>query len=505
MNFNLSLVFSSILWFLSLPPYGFSFLSILAFALPLLYIKSATFKNIVLYSYFFTAIFQFLEYWWIAKVISKYGNINLILAIFLTILLSFYLGLFLYFYYLLLKIFVNRYGNSGLIFAPFIYPLFEWLKGKLFGGFPWWDLGYSISTNSYLLQNVRLFGILGLTFLGMMLSVSLSLIILQRKERITIIFTLFTIFLLISAFIYGYHSKKEVYSGKTITAGVIEPHIPQDKKWDPEFRHEIINKIEKLSGNFKKNKMDIIVLPESSIPVEWGIDKEFDQKFIEISKNLSTNLIFGAVFEDENGIYNGAIVLNREGKIINNYKKNHLVPFGEYVPFEKHLPFLAPIVESVGSFTSGTSLSPIKIESVNYGITICYETIFPDLIRGQVKEGAEVLVNLSNDAWYEGTPAKVQHFLIDRVRCVETKRFLIRSANGGVSGIVSPDGEIISSTRKNEPSSCKGDAIKLNEKTLFVQIGHTYLIVFVIVLVASLIMVPRKSMPGSGDKNQGNH
>ena len=494
MSFNLSLVFSALLWFLSLPPYGFPVLSIFAFALPLLYIKNARFKSIILYSYFFTALFQFLEYWWIAKVISKYGDINIIFAVLLTILLSFYLGFFLYFYYLLLKIFVNRYGNYGLIFAPFIYPIFEWLKGKLFGGFPWWDFGYSISTNSYLLQNVRLFGILGLTFLGMMISVSISLIFLQRRERISIVFTILTVVLLFLAFIYGSFSKKEVYSGKSITAGIIEPHIPQDKKWDPQFRGEIITKFKKLSANFEKGKEDIVVLPESSIPVEWGNDREFDEKFVEISKNLSANLIFGAVFEDENGIYNGAIVLNREGKFLNNYKKTHLVPFGEYVPFEKHLTFLAPIVESIGSFTSGTSLSPIKIENVNCGITICYETIFADLIRAQVKEGAEVLVNLSNDAWYEGTPAKVQHFLIDRVRCVETKRFLIRSANGGISGIVSPKGEIVSSTRMNEPSYCEGDAIKLNEKTLFVQIGDKYLILFVIVLAASLAITPRKVM-----------
>lgn len=483
-NFFGALFISAILWFLSLPPYGISVLSVLAFAFPLIFLHNTELKKILFYAPIFTTIFEFSSYWWIAPVISKYGSIPFYLALALTLLLSFYLGIYLFLFYFGMKIFLNKYGISGLAFAPLLYTVLEWLKGSLFGGFPWWGLGYSISMNDYLLQSARFFGIYGLSFLGMMLVVSLCFLVISRKEIFSLFFSSLTLLILFFSFVDGYfYSRKEIKKGETFAVGFIQPNIPQDRKWDPQFRNEIMKNMEDLSLSLEKECLDILVMPESSTPVEWGYDKEFDEKLVKIAKQTNSNLVFGTVFEDENGIYNGAVVLNREGQKVADYKKTHLVPFGEYVPMHKTLSFISPIVESSASFQKGASLDPIEIEGKKVGISICYETIFPNLIRKQVKNGAELLVNLSNDAWYIGTPALMQHFLIDRVRCVENKRYLVRSANGGVSAVVNCNGRIESTAEIKNPSASFGEVRLVSEKTFYCKWGDFYILVFSAILL----------------------
>jgi apolipoprotein N-acyltransferase len=487
-NFFGALLISAFLWFLSLPPYGISVLAVIAFTIPLIFLQDAELRKIIFYAPIFTTIFEFSSYWWIAPVISKYGAIPFSVALILTLLLSFYLGMYLFFFYAGMKIFIKKYGVSGLVFAPFLYVVIEWLKGRVFGGFPWWGLGYSLSMNDYILQSARFFGIYGLSFLAMMVSVSLCFLIISRREIFTLIFSSITIVLLLFSFVDGYfYCRKNIEKGDTLVAGFIQPNIPQDRKWNPQFRSEIMRRMEDLSFSLEKECLDVLVMPESSTPVEWGYDKEYDEKMVKIAKQTNSNFIFGTVFEDEKGIYNGAIILNRKGDKIGDYKKTHLVPFGEYVPMQKTLSFLSPIVETVGNFESGNDLKPINIEGKSVGITICYETIFPNLVRKQVNLGAQVLVNLSNDAWYVGTPALMQHFLIDRVRCVENKRYLVRSANGGVSATVNFNGKIESLAEINKPSASFGEVKLISEKTFYAKWGDFYILIFVIVLFGGFI------------------
>ncbi len=483
-NFFLALFISALLWFLSLPPYGISVLAILSFCPPLILLNEIRFRKILFFAPIITTFFEFGTFWWIAPVISKYGNIPFLIALILTLLLSFYLGLYLLFFYLVLRLFVEKYGVKGIAFAPFIYVVFEFLKGRVFGGFPWWGLGYSLSLNTYLLQSTRFFGIYGLSFLGMMIAVSLCMLLILRKEMFTLVFSSVTLLLLFISFLDGYfYSKKEIKNAPSLYAGIVQPNIPQDKKWDPQFKNETIKRLEDLSLSLNRECLDIVVMPESSTPLEWGYDIEYDRKMINIAREGNYNLIFGTVFEDKEGIYNGAIILNRKGEKVGDYKKNHLVPFGEYVPMQKFLSFLSPIVQSGASFQKGKSLKPVKIEGNQIGISICYETIFHNLIRKQVKAGAEVLINLSNDAWYVSTPALIQHYLIDRVRCVENKRFLVRSANGGISGIVSPVGNLEKLSELDRPSTTFGEIKLISEKTFYVKWGDYFILLFMILLL----------------------
>ena len=140
--------------------------------------------------------------------------------------------------------------------------------------------------------------------------------------------------------------------------------------------------------------------------------------------------------------YNSAFLISSGGEIIGKYDKIHLVPFGEYVPLKKYLPFIHKLVVGVGDFSSGKWLQPLEFDGNSFGVLICFESIFPELARGFIKEGAGFLINITNDAWFGKTSAPYQHFSQAVFRAVENKVFLIRAANTGISGVVDPVGRV---------------------------------------------------------------
>ena len=143
--------------------------------------------------------------------------------------------------------------------------------------------------------------------------------------------------------------------------------------------------------------------------------------------------------------------MNAEGDIIGQYDKTHLVPFGEIFPFRKYLEKFIPIVRDMGDFTPGDKLNLLKSPYSNYGVSICYEDIFPDLVRRLSKNGAEVLVNISIDSWYLNTSAPYQHFYMNVFRAIENRRWVIRSTASGISGYIDPYGSIYAQTELFQP------------------------------------------------------
>jgi apolipoprotein N-acyltransferase len=144
--------------------------------------------------------------------------------------------------------------------------------------------------------------------------------------------------------------------------------------------------------------------------------------------------------------YNGAILLGPDGHWHGSHAKQHLVPFGEYVPLRRYLPFLEPLVVSVGDFSSGTEKGPLVLGPMRLGILICYESIFPEIAQEAVLRGANLLVNLTNDAWYGRSSAPYQSWAMAVFRAVENKRSLVRAANTGISGFVDPLGHVVATS-----------------------------------------------------------
>jgi apolipoprotein N-acyltransferase len=172
--------------------------------------------------------------------------------------------------------------------------------------------------------------------------------------------------------------------------------------------------------------------------------------------------------------YNSAYLINKHGNIVDKYDKVHLVPFGEYVPFKKYISFIGKMVEQVGDFQSGQKGSTIQWKNGKLGLQICYEIIFPDLSRAMVNNGANLLVNITNDAWFGTTSASYQHFAMAVFRAVENKRILARSANTGISGFVDPTGRILATTPLYEEKVLTRSVPILKETTVYTRYGDIF-------------------------------
>jgi apolipoprotein N-acyltransferase len=189
------------------------------------------------------------------------------------------------------------------------------------------------------------------------------------------------------------------------------------------------------------------VWPETAVPLFFQDKSRLTERLFELAKEGNTHLLFGSpAYKRENSnilYYNSAWHLSPAGELLGQYSKHHLVPFGEYVPFQEYLPFVHRLVPSAGDFSKGESIDPLLFDNISSGVLICYEIIFPDIARHQVKNGATILINITNDAWFGYSSAPYQHLFISVFRAIENRRPLIRSANTGISAIVDPAGRVM--------------------------------------------------------------
>jgi apolipoprotein N-acyltransferase len=207
---------------------------------------------------------------------------------------------------------------------------------------------------------------------------------------------------------------------------------------------------------------------------------------------LLTGAPWYEVFEERGSrliyYYNSALLLQPGERAEAKYFKSHLVPFGEYVPLRRYLPFIEPLVEAAGHFTPGRIEEPLVTGSIRAGVLICFESIFGDLGRRWVASGANVLVNVTNDAWYGRSSAPYQSWAMTVFRSVETRRSLVRSANTGISGIVDPLGRVVRQSDLFVPWSVAAPVALLEERSPFVRGG--YLFAPFCALAAVLILLP---------------
>jgi len=195
--------------------------------------------------------------------------------------------------------------------------------------------------------------------------------------------------------------------------------------------------------------------------------------------------------------YNSAYLIIPEKKTMGKYDKTHLVPFGEYVPFKKWLPFLGKIVAQVGDFSAGKVGQTLPWRREQLGVQICYEIIFPGLSRAMAKNGASVLVNITNDAWFGKTSGPYQHFSMTVFRAVENRRSLTRSANTGISGFIDPAGRILASTDLLQDAVATQTVPMLKERSVYTQIGDLFArVCLAVVLVITLIELFRQTRKG---------
>ncbi|MCP3876451.1 MAG: apolipoprotein N-acyltransferase, partial [Desulfobacteraceae bacterium] len=307
-------------------------------------------------------------------------------------------------------------------------------------------------------------GVYGVTFLIVLINYILSIILLNHKRNQDyklFIPVLYTTFLVAGALFYGNQKINQILSkiemSQKVTLTVVQGNIKQDLKWSNAFKTKTVEKYIHLSNLAFKEKPDLVIWPETALPFYYGFDKPLSNQVDACIRSSKTNFLIGSptFTSDEKDVkfYNRAYMLNRFSIVTGTYDKHHLVPFGEYVPFGDYLTFLGKLTAQAGNFSTGDkSFKPLEFKDHNLrnghktGVLICFEILFPSIASKFVKNGADILTTITNDAWFGVTSAAQQHFSIAVFRAIESRRSIARAANTGISGFIDPKGKILEAT-----------------------------------------------------------
>ena len=422
-------------------------LPLLALALPagLAYaaVRAPSFRAAAKAGYWIGALSSCLSLYWVALPIHDYGNLPWVLAAPAPVLMGFVLGLFTMALALVLRLGARRL--SPWLFGPFcalVWTGMEMARGVFFTGFPWLPLAAAFAPWPAAIQGAAFIGAYGLSgVLAALVAWPAVCGPLSRQGVLGVV-------LLAALFFAGnYRAGQPVARDTSIHATIVQGNVDQSRKWAPEAEEETVDKYIDLSKRALSDApSDLLVWPETSMPFFYQDGGHLAQRVRDFVASAGVPLVFGApAYERTLGghvLYNRAFLLAPDGRTA-GYDKEHLVPFGEYVPLGQYLTFIGKLVEGVGDFKPGASDAPLRQGDLALGTLICYEAIFPELAQKRVEAGANVLVNISNDAWFGDTAAPRQHLDLALLRAVEQGRALIRGTNTGISAVIDPRGRIM--------------------------------------------------------------
>lgn len=379
-------------------------------------------------------------------------------------------------------------GRRTVLYASF-WVAFEYFREHFLSGFGWVALCHTQYQNLPLIQIVDTTGIYGISFLIVALNVlikeNLSFFLGGSPEKRRSLFrmNLAVLAVLLCVYAYGFYRIASAPEMPAMKVAVVQGNIAQEDKWVIANRTSTIRKYLRLSQSALKTSPDLIIWPETAFP---GLVSEMPQLMEDIrqfARDSGVPLLVGVVTEDGDSFYNSAQLISAQGDFSGRYDKFHLVPFGEFLPLRKELPFLADLVP-IDDFTSGQEARvmklPFKGKEVRFSVAVCFEDTLAYITRQFVRGGAELLVNMTNDAWFMDSKEPFMHLQAAVFRTIEARRSLVRSANTGVSCFVDPYGRILGYVHnaKGKKTYVEGAAtfeVFLNSKrTLYTKFGDVF-------------------------------
>ncbi len=373
-------------------------------------------------------VFYGITLYWIVRTVKHYGYTTYPIAIVAYVLLVIYLSL----YPLIIGLVTVKAKKPALTFIS-LYPLSEWLRSNLFGGFPLLVLSHALSDTPLLLQSASYIGQYGISFLVLLVNYGFTLLLMGERKGIFHI----ALSLLIASLPTFERTNLE---DKTLRIAIVQPNIGEEEKWNPLTKYENIEKLTNMIKIACSYNPDIIVTPETTYPIFFGKDP-IGSKILEELKNCDSYIILGAIdYKDKAGkrLYLNKALNVYRGNILEEYTKNILVPFGEYVPLREILTKIIKNVSWPEDFDSGKELKIFNVKSLPAITPICFEICFPEYIAQGQKS---LIISLTNDMWFGRTIAPYLHLWAAIPRSIENRSYIIRSANTGISAIVDPKGK----------------------------------------------------------------
>jgi apolipoprotein N-acyltransferase len=335
----------------------------------------------------------------------------------------------------------------------------EWLRGWIFSGFGWNGLGVALHDSWPLIQIAEFTGVAGLSFLvaftNVIILTTAYRLVLEARTRVMRPHFDFTVTMaaIVGVLVFGVRATQVSPPAKPLRVAAVQSNVPQTQKFDPQFTRKIFDQFRRLSEIALRSNPppELLVWPESSMPGPVLIDQESYNFVMDLAASAETDILLGTIDEQNGDVYNAAMLVSDGGERVQMYRKVHLVPFGEYVPGRHTVPLLARIVgnQVPGDFKAGTEYTVFTLTNREILVSplICFEDTVGELTRQfvlprETSPGANLLVDVTNDGWFQHSAGSHQHLANAIFRCVETRRPMIRAANTGVTCFISQFGRV---------------------------------------------------------------
>jgi len=488
-------LFSGLLVALSFPTLLFGWhlpnLGFLAWVglVPLIFaIQEASPRDAFKYGYFFGVISFGISWYWLYNALHTFGHIPPATSVVVLALLILMMSLYPAAACALARYFVLKNRGPLLIWLPIFWTLSEFARNYTpFSGFPWSPLSMSQTGYLPLVQFADITGAYGVSFLMVWVNVWLArgtgYLMRNQVPRVSPQ-TVTTLLLLALTLGYGFYRLNgvEAESAKApyLKVGMIQPNIPQNEKWDETTQAKQKAIFSNLVAKVEKSA-DLIIWPEASFTDNlWLTDDKLAPADIGLLGRRGQRpytllgLNFVTLRNNRERYFNSAALLDSSGNILDKYHKAHLVPFGEYNPLQKWLPFIKPIA-AIGDFEAGEAYRPLALENFKVAPLICYEDIFPEISKSMSRKGASLLINITNDAWYGVSSAPYQHLALAVLRSIETKRTMVRATNTGVTAVILPSGKVAVQSPLFEEGIVIFQTPLLTQQTVYTKLGDWFI------------------------------
>ena len=450
--------------------------------------------------------------YWITETVVTYGGLNLLLGLLSMSIVAMLVGV----YSLVFCIYVARTQWKRALFpllAASMWTALELLQSYLFTGFPWELLGYSQYKALPMIQIANFAGVYGVSFVVVLVNATIAQVTIAVRDgmawRPVVYSMMLTCALFLGTAAYGFVTMAQIRSAERqiapLKVAIVQGSVEQGLKWSESMVQTTVDTYDELTRKILPTAPDFIVFPETAMTfyLEALSYRKQANELYRLANDANAPILTGALgFRPDNrDIYNSAYMVGPGQGIVGKYSKMHLVPFGEYLPLSSLFWWLSGLSDDIGALTPGEfrSIMDVPGHDIRVGAVICYESIFPDEVRRFAASGANVLVIMTNDAWFGTSSAPMQHFSMAVLRAVESGVPVIRAANTGISGYISAMGQISGTTSLFERTTTS-QVIKpgTDGVTFYAYYGDLFAYLCVLVAVCTLVWDSRRGRNENG-------
>ena len=422
--------------------------------------------------------------YWTSIVVVQFGGLARPIGIAVMVLLCLALALFPSVFGWMVARWRRTHGPAAVLLAPVAWVATEILRAHTLFDFSWCLLGYSQHASLPIIQIARYGAVYGVSFVVAAVSSTLAFLVVERRRGPRTFAVLGTAALLALVWMHGeWRLGQSVPEVGRLRVGLVQASIAQDEKWDAAHAWANVDRHLELTRRAAAAGARLVAWPESALPFLFDGEPVVAGQLRDLVRQSGLYLLFGNDDREDGAdgrgrIWVGAKMLDPRGELVLRYHKIRLVPFGEYVPIQSVLTlggrFSAKLVQAAGDFTPGEDYALGAVDGHPVAAFICYEAIFPDLVREFAARGAQLLVNITNDGWYGRTSAPYQHFAMAKFRAVENERYLVRAANTGISAVVDPRGRVVARTELFDRTVLVHDVPLLAGTTFYSRRGDVF-------------------------------